>query len=54
MDFNQDNRLSLQEFVDVFHNNQRMIVEEVEEIETRIQDTETRISEMETKLVDLN
>jgi cell division protein FtsL len=31
-----------------------MIVEEVEEIETRIQDTETRISEMEAKLADLN
>lgn len=31
-----------------------MIVEEVEEIQTRIQDTQTRISEMKVKLVELN
>lgn len=53
IDINNDGRVSLDEFVETFHNQKREFIEQIETLDLRIKDQEQRKQAIEVKLYDL-
>lgn len=50
LDINNDGRVSLEEFVEIYHNQKREVIEELETLDLRIKDQEQRRQAIEVKL----